>query len=263
MIDLRCEEVKNKIKEIEKEIAQIEKEMKQLPKGSMICSRDASRYKWFLKEDGKYKYLPKENRTLAEKLAVKRYYENKLTELRKELDAFEYYLKNMEKTEGKAEAMIYHQEWGKLIAPYFKAPKMESQKWMEEEYDHCPKYEENLIFKGTQGKMLRSKSEVIIDMMLYKYKIPFRYEAKLELNSGIDLYPDFTICHPVTGDIIYWEHFGKMDDVSYRNNACNKIRLYCENDIIPFVNLIATYETKEHPLSIVHVENIIKEYFLT
>ena len=111
--------------------------------------------------------------------------------------------------------------------------------------------------------MLRSKSEVIIDMLLYKYHIPFRYEAKLELCNGIELYPDFTARHPRKGMTLYWEHFGLMDDEIYRNLACNKIRLYCENDIIPSVNLITTYETKNHPLDVCHVESIIKEYFLS
>ena len=53
-----------------------------------------------------------------------------------------------------------------------------------------------------------------------------------------------------------------MDDAGYRNNVYNKLRLYCENNIIPSINLIDTYETKEYPLDIMHVENVIKEYFL-
>ena len=38
--------------------------------------------------------------------------------------------------------------------------------------------------------------------------------------------------------------------------------MYCENGIIPGINLILTYETKENPLSIDQVEKIVKEYFL-
>ena len=122
------------------------------------------------------------------------------------------------------------------------------------------KYEEDLIIKGTQGKMLRSKSEAIIDMMLYKNKIPFRYEEKLVLDE-ITLYPDFVIRHPATGESYYWEHFGMMDEEDYMDHACDKIRLYCKNGIIPSLNLITTYETKRHPLSVEKVESIIQEYF--
>jgi len=62
----------------------------------------------------------------------------------------------------------------------------------------------------------RYKSEVFIDMALFTNNIPFRYECALELGHST-LYPDFTIRHPKTGEICYWEHFGLMDDPSYRN----------------------------------------------
>ena len=121
--------------------------------------------------------------------------------------------------------------------------------------------EENLMFTGTQGKKLRSKSEVIIDMLLYKYQIPFHYEERLVLN-GFEMYPDFTIRHPMTGETMYWEHFGLMDNEIYRNNVYQKMKRYCENGIIPSINLTATYETNDHPLNIEYIESIIKIYFL-
>ena len=134
-------------------------------------------------------------------------------------------------------------------------------KWQSDRYERCKKHEDALVIKGTQGKMLRSKSEAIIDRMLYKNGILFRYEEKLIL-KGITIYPDFVIRHPKTGEYYYWEHFGMMDEEEYRNHACEKIKLYCDNGIIPSINLIATYETKDHPLSIEQVEKIITEYFL-
>lgn len=102
---------------------------------------------------------------------------------------------------------------------------------------------------------------MIIDMMLYRYEIPFRYEEKIMLDNGMCIYPDFTVRHPITGKRVYWEHFGLMDDQEYRNNACKKIRLYCDNGIIPSIDLIATFETAEHPLDVERVEAIIKEFF--
>ena len=64
--------------------------------------------------------------------------------------------------------------------------------------------------------------------------------------DGITIYPDFVIRHPVTGEYYYWEHFGIMDEEDYRNHACKKINLYCKNEILPFVNLIMTFETKNN-----------------
>ena len=68
---------------------------------------------------------------------------------------------------------------------------------------------------------MRSKSEAMIAMSLYVQKIPYRYECELKLGS-ITLFPDFTIRHPETGEIFYWEHFGMMDKP---DNGCSIRRL--------------------------------------
>ena len=70
-------------------------------------------------------------------------------------------------------------------------------KWQSDRYERCKKHEDALVIKGTQGRMLRSKSEAIIDRMLYKNGILFRYEEKLIL-KGITIYPDFVIRQPKT-----------------------------------------------------------------
>lgn len=68
---------------------------------------------------------------------------------------------------------------------------------------------------------------------------------------------------PRAAEYYYWEHFGLLDDPKYvSESVCRKIKLYSDNGIIPSVNMIFTFETKSHPLSIETVERIIREYFL-
>lgn len=55
---------------------------------------------------------------------------------------------------------------------------------------------------------------------------------------------------------------GLMDDQEYRNSACKKLRLYCNNGIILSIDLIATFETADHPLDVERVEKIIQEFLL-
>lgn len=98
-------------------------------------------------------------------------------------------------------------------------------------------------------------------MFLYKYKIPFRYECILQLDD-IFIFPDFTIRHPETGEVFYWEHFGMMDNPNYSKKVLSKLQLYISNGIIPSIQLITTYETKENPLSSEVVEKIVEHYFL-
>ena len=120
---------------------------------------------------------------------------------------------------------------------------------------------ENLIHKTRSGAYVRSKSEVLIARILSEYLIPFRYECALQLGDKC-IYPDFTMLHPVTGEVFYWEHFGLMDDASYSQNAFSKMHLYTSEGIIPSVHLITTYETEKHPLSVEMIEEIVKYYFL-
>lgn len=109
--------------------------------------------------------------------------------------------------------------------------------------------------------MVRSKSEALIAMSLYSHNIPFRYEAALQIGAGI-IYPDFTIRHPASGKIIYWEHFGLMDDSSYRQRTVSKLQFYISHGYIPNIHLITTYETRENPLGTDEIERIIAAQFL-
>ena len=88
-----------------------------------------------------------------------------------------------------------------------------------------------------------------------------RYE-RLKNLENITYSPDFTIRHPKSGEYFYWEHFGLMDTPGYSKNAFQKLNIYCQHNIIPTINLITTYETKEHPLISQNIENLIQEYFV-
>ena len=159
------------------------------------------------------------------------------------------------------EKFLCNSEYEKLITCEIAPKNKQLVEWENAEFEGNRNFSDKLIVKGTNGKYLRSKSEAIIDRILFNAGIPFHYEEKLELGQ-FSFYPDFSIKHPDSGKIFYWEHFGMMDNPDYINSACSKIRIYCENGIIPSVNLILTYETKEHPLMIDDIEDIVKKYFL-
>lgn len=245
---------------LEEQIDLIELQLKQFPEGKLICKKNANRYKWYCSKDGKQIYIPKTKRKLAEDLAAKKYLMHLHEDLVHEKNAIEFYIRHHE--EGKAEEMLMQMpEYQELLTPHFKVLSEELYEWQKSPYNHSLKYPEQLKHKTTSGNIVRSKSEVLIDMALYKNKIPFRYEAPLYLGDEM-FYPDFTIRHPKTGKEFYWEHFGKMDDPKYANNAASKIRFYINHGIVPGGQLITTYETLERPLSLECVENVIKEIFL-
>jgi len=80
------------------------------------------------------------------------------------------------------------------------------------------------------------------------------------------------VCHPIgntsggTGTLClppYWEHFGMLD-----NNECvmameKKIFSYIKNDILPWNNLLISYESQKYPFDVRLVMRMIKYFILS
>jgi len=247
---------------IQTRICLLQKQLARLPEGKLICSQSKNSFKWH-RSDGHVKtYIPKKERELAEKLAIKKYLTLELEDLQQEQKAVEFYLRHHVEHQKKAEKLLHqHGGYQELLAPYFEAESWRLSEWANEAYARNTLYPEHLIHKTSAGIVVRSKSEAMIVHVLYTNRIPFRYECALSLSDTI-VYPDFTIRHPRTGETFYWEHFGMMGDPSYSQKAFNKMQLYNSNGITPSIHLITTFETLEHPLNYETIEKIVNEYFL-
>lgn len=247
---------------LEQQITKIQEQLKQLPEGQLFYSCSGKYVKWFWYNKKKQSYIPKKQRKLAEKLAMKKYLNIQLKNLLREKQAIDLYLQNHDETaEEKELAVLNSVAYKELLSHFFETKSQELAEWARAPYQKCDRFPENLKHKAISGNYVRSKSEEMIDMILFKNKIPFRYECALCLGEVV-VYPDFTIRHPKTGEIYYWEHFGLMDDVSYNKNVFTKLQQYTSYGIIPTIQLITTYETKNHPLNLETIEEIVTKYFL-
>lgn len=249
------------LERLSQEINLLTTELKHLPPGKLIITKYQSRFKWYINNGAGLTYLPKAQKALAESLAKRKYLSLRLQELIHEKNAISLYLRHHSNDPNPSDELLNNIPYHNLLSPYFEAFPETLKDWSTQPYQHNPAYPEQLIHISSSGNIVRSKSEAFIDNALYRSKIPFRYECALELND-ITLYPDFTILHPETKKIIYWEHFGLMDNPSYFKNVFSKLQLYSSNNIIPTIDLITTYETKSHPLSMELVDRIINHYFL-
>lgn len=206
-------------------------------------------------------YIPKQNYHLVEKLCVKKYLTSLLQDLSDEINAIDSYLSASKKKKNLSNQLLTkNSEYKKLLSPYFRPISEELAQWMYADYDKNKNYPNQLIHHTPSGNFVRSKSEAMIHMLLTSHNIPFRYECALILGQS-KIYPDFTIRHPKTGVIFYWEHFGLLDKSSYRQNMLSKLDQYTSNGIYPSIHLITTYETQDHPLTSATVEKIIQQYF--
>lgn len=243
------------------EIEKISVQLNDLPDGKLLLCRHKGRCKWYQTDGHTRKYISKKNLPLARKLALKKYLILQLKDLRAEQRAIRFYLDHHPNHPERASQLLKpDSDYHELLSPYFTPSFETSTEWMKAPFQQNSSHPEHLIHKSISGNMVRSKSEAIIDTFLYFNKIPYRYECALEL-KGCTIYPDFTILHPETGQIFYWEHFGLMNDSSYTQKAFSKLQLYVSNGILPSIDLITTYESKDHPLDTELVQKIISHYF--
>lgn len=245
---------------ITNEILELQKKIDLLPDGKLVCIQNGKYDKWFLSQKGARSYIPKKNRSFAEQLAFKAYLTCRIKDLTEEQKALNAYFKYYDPERLHTFRLLANPSYQKLLSKYFKPCSQELSEWSQAPYERNPHHPENLIHKSISGNILRSKSEAIIDMLLYQSKIPYRYEHPLLLHDTV-LYPDFTIRHPHSGETYYWEHFGMMDHPSYTQNYLKKMRIYLDSGIIPDLNLITTFETKEHPLTPEKVQDQISLHF--
>lgn len=247
---------------LKQQIKEIQEKLKHFPDGKLICAKGNNCFKWYQSDGHNKIYIPKKERVLAEQLASKKYLFLLLEDLEHEKMALESYLKHHHPQSKKAELLLTeHAGYRELLLPHFSPKSKECSDWINSPYERNTQHPEHLIHKTSSGILVRSKSEAIISHLLHTNQIPFRYECALHLGTTI-LYPDFTILHPKTQETHYWEHFGRMDDLSYSQKTYSKLNLYTTHGIIPTIHLITTYETKQHPLSYEDVEKIINHYFL-
>ena len=89
------------------------------------------------------------------------------------------------------------------------------------------KWESGKVHLADSGDMVRSKQERFVANLLASEGISFEYERKLSSWDGSFRYPDFTLF--INGELYYWEHWGMVDDYSYRQDIAKRIRWYREH----------------------------------
>ncbi len=240
---------------LEMEIAQLEEQLKYAPQGELFVFRDKASHKWRIHTETKTIYLPQKQIQQARIFAQKKRDIARLEDLKHELREINRYLQLRKENPNQAAKISNDPRYQALLT----SP--DQQDWANETYEQCPLYPENKIHSTPSGILVRSKSESMIATLLHLNHIPYRYEQTLYLGTH-PYYPDFTIKHPVTGKIYYWEHVGKMDNPTYRDSAYRKLYIYSQHQIHFSGQLITTIETKDVPLTTQKIQSKINEYFL-
>lgn len=246
---------------LEATIQFIETKIATLPAGSLICGGTKEQPRPYHHIDSAKIYISQKNIHLAENLAIKKYFTARLRDFRRKLKGINYYLKTNNPSLDTAPRLLKEDsKYSKLLAPLFKHKTEELAEWAATPYPKYSKYPQQLKYETVNGLRARSKSEAMIAMFLWEYKLPFRYEDELTLGN-ITIHPDFTIRHPETGAFYYYKHFGRIELEEYRKTMYWKLKLYMEHGILPPGQLIITWETKEQPLCASDILYQLEQHF--
>ncbi len=242
------------------EAQEINHQLELLPNGRMYFLKNGKYTNAYHIQCGVREYLPKSKHELKVQLAKKEYLAARLEDLLPYLDFYSSNADLFADSPSHTDQLLQDSNFKPLLSD-ISALSSELNAWANAPFPSNAPFPEKRIHNSLPEIMVRSKSEVFIANALHLHGIPFRYEC--DFAAGLlTLHPDFTIRHPRSGKLFLWEHHGLADDPRYMREAFNKQALYIANGFYPSINLILSYETKDHPLTQSMVEHIIREYFL-
>lgn len=264
------EKIQNKINQLEHQLEKIDLFLQDAPEGSLKIQKINKKPYYYVQyrnpDTNKFEriYLKKKDSTRIKELAQKSYYLSVKPIIEKNLIALKKFRKEFCDDAVNAIYDGMSSERKDLVEPIQSSVYKIVQQWQQEMYEQNMKHPEHLKFETDNGEFVRSKSELIIANALNREKdsLLYRYEKPVVLvvnGREIIFYPDFTILNVHTGKITYWEHAGMLDDSAYSDDFVSKMNIFQANDIMPGKNLILTFETREHPLSIQSVRMHISE----
>ena len=247
------------------------KKLQGLPKGMLksvlVHKKEDSHYQYYCRSDGydaTGRYLKKEEIGFAKQLAQKEYYEKALKAAEREKALLSTYLN---KSDENALLKVYtDMKEGKriLVEPYVLTDEEFARRWQEKKFTGGKFEEDDPVYYTKRGDRVRSKSEQIIADRLFDAGVPYRYEYPFVYDSfegKKQIFTDFTALNRRTRKAYRWEHFGRMDDPKYRKSFFWKQFIYSQNNCIPGVGIIFTFEDNETPLDTRYVDKIIETYF--
>ena len=240
------------------------RELQSLPEGTLLCSRRKNKYYYYqyLMPRGFRKKEKRlgitENPQMIHALARKKLILRKLDLLQRNISCLEAAINNYEPVDERALISQMKGAYATLHPDMF-TPLIRGN-------GNTQKYqfaflEEDLKHITPLGLRVRSKSELVIAGRLEHFGLDLVYEPVISL-AGQTFRPDFEIISKRTCKTVYWEHAGMMGDIEYMHKFQEKLSVYYEFGIVPWKNLILTYDNADGGLDVRLVDAMIKGWLL-
>ena len=247
---------------LERIVSGMKVELLDVAEGTLRLSRSKNYCQYYhcTQDKKRGSYIEKSNEKLVKDLAQKAYDQKVLKLAEKRLLQINKILKDYEDDEIEKIYLNEHIERKKRIQPVETTWEDKMNVWKTKEYIGKDFPDGMPVIRTEKGERVRSKSEKIMADYFYRNGIEYKYECPIYLKGIGVVYPDFTFLSQKTGEEIYWEHHGRMDDPAYARNAVRKINAYENNNIYPGERLIITYETSQMILNTDKIEKLVEKY---
>ena len=248
-------------------------ELKRLPPGQLTIRRNhgAINYIQLLpaeiaKSDEKSSSAPKRirrgitrNQDMIRALARKRYLQESLALLEKNIPALKKFIAAHEAPTPDNLLKKISSNFDQLPPEMF-LPRLQARNdWACADYRRSTYNPKGKIHMTGRGLRVRSKSEVIIAEKLDAFGVPFRYEQMLYIEN-YSFSPDFVMLQGE--ELKYWEHCGLVNDPAYMKRHKWKLNMYEKAGIVPWRNLIITYDDANGTIDSRIIEAEIKNKLL-
>ena len=235
------------------------KELESYANGSLACCKNTGKDTFYrtYTESGRYiRTSISRNPEMIKELARKEYLEQAIKALNNNIKVLTRAGEGLRPLDLASLRASMTKAYGKLPDDYFHGEDLSGRRiylsddysegikrheaWGREAYEKSTYMPEQLKIPTTGGFKVRSKSELYIVEKLLDYGVPFHYEEVIWLN-GREFAPDLTFRDRRMLPF-YWEHAGMMDLPSYQSHHKWKMNMYEKAGIVPWQNLIITYD---------------------
>ena len=231
--------------EYRERLRRFRQELRGMPDGHLSRRKCGDRYlyTWMRElETGRKTMGIQRDQAMISKLARKKYLQIAIKLLEEEIDRLTEFAKVHVPPEPAAVFERLPKIYRDIPEKMFFGPAQGADLWASQPYEANHFRPEEMIHVTSRGLRVRSKSELIIAEKLDQYEIPYRYEQMLHFENH-SFSPDFTILPGRKP--FYWEHCGMMGVPQYRRNNRWKIDMYERAGIVPWKNLIITYDMED------------------
>jgi len=247
-------EISKRLEYLENILITIQAAYEKMPEGNLLVApgtRDTN-FRYYLREKSSDRmgvYLKAGQERIKQKYATKKYYKELIKYVENEIKM----LKKIQHNYVGDSIISTYKNIGagitRLIAPLNIDDETFVKMWENEPYEGLG-FDENdtSSFYSDRKERMRSKSEVLIANALNARSIPYKYECPLYLANGQKIYPDFTVLDVQNRKVKYWEHLGRMGDMSYVARNLWKLDEYKRLNIRMGINLFMTYENGSNAL---------------